>query len=244
MHTFLIILAIFTVIVFLTHRPTSRGKQGEMNMAVRLLSLPESEYTIFNNLLIQKDQYSSQIDHIVVSRYGVFVIETKNMQGWIYGGEHSEYWTQNIWGNKYQLYNPILQNQGHVKALKAYLGVSNSLFIPLVSFSERATLKVRTTENHVLYYSEIVQFIKSRNIELLSENEVNNVIQKLNQLPKYKHKDQQKHIKQARFFELKNQMSVSNNRCPRCGGTLVPRSGPYGSFYGCSNYPKCKFTCK
>ena len=41
---------------------------------------------------------------------------------------------------------------------------------------------------------------------------------------------------------LRNRESISKGRCPRCGGKIVLRHGSYGSFYGCSNYPKCKFT--
>lgn len=56
------------------------------------------------------------IDHVVISKYGVFVIETKNYRGWIIGNEKSEYWTQVIYKRKERLYNPIKQNYGHIKA--------------------------------------------------------------------------------------------------------------------------------
>ena len=92
----------------------SKGAIGEKRVAHILKKLPEDRYKVINNLLIQNNGYTTQIDHIVVSVYGIFVIETKTYKGWIYGGENSDYWTQNIYGNKYQLRNPIHQNYGHI----------------------------------------------------------------------------------------------------------------------------------
>lgn len=238
----LVILAIAILFAFL--HPTIRGQAGEVNVAARLKALPKSDYTVFNDLLIQRGEYSSQIDHVVVSKYGVFVIETKNYKGMVYGGEYSEHWTQNIWGNKYKLYNPILQNQGHVKALKAYLGVRNFPFISVITFSSRGTVKVNANENFVMYYSDITYFIKQQKLILLSEEETQFVIQMLNKLPKFSRKDKQKHIENVRFREYKSQKAVFNKKCPRCGGSLVPHTGQYGNFYGCSNYPRCKYTTK
>ena len=98
-----------------------RGKLGESIVSNKLDRLPKDQYKVLNNVTIPTPKGSSQIDHLIVSIFGIFVIETKNLKGWIYGGEHSEYWTQNIYGNKYQLYNPILQNAGHVRALRRVL---------------------------------------------------------------------------------------------------------------------------
>lgn len=237
---------LFLILVFILayFRSAIRGRQGEASVARRLKSLPQTEYTVFNDLLVKNNGYSSQIDHVVVSRYGVFVIETKNYKGYIYGGEYSEHWTQNIWGNNYKLYNPILQNQGHVKALKAYLGVRNFPFISVITFSSRGTVKVNANENFVMYYSDITYFIKQQKLILLSEEETQFVIQMLNKLPKFSRKDKQKHIENVRFREYKSQKAVFNKKCPKCGGDLIYRTGQYGNFYGCSNYPRCKYTTK
>lgn len=240
----LYLLLAISFIVLIILRPIIRGKKGEMSVTLHLKSLPKSQYTVLNNLLIQKGGHSSQIDHVVVSRYGVFVIETKDYKGTIYGSEDNYHWTQNIWGNKYELYNLILQNQGHVKALKAYLGVGNFPFIPIVTFSTRANLRINTKENAVLYYSEIVRFIESKKIVLLSDAEIETTVKMLSRLPKYTRKESSKHIKQVRSQINKSQKAVYNGKCPKCGGTLIKRNGQYGTFYGCSNYPKCKFTTK
>ena len=94
-----------------------KGKYSERLVHKKMLQLSD-EYTIFNNLLFESNGRSTQIDHIVVSPYGVFVIETKGYKGWILGGENSEYWTQVIYKSKHQFYNPIKQNEGHVRFLR------------------------------------------------------------------------------------------------------------------------------
>ncbi len=241
---FLFLLLFVVTVVTIIRLPAIRGKQGEAVVAMRLKELPKSEYAVFNNLLIQRGEYSSQIDHVVVSEYGIFVIETKNYKGWIYGGEYSEHWTQNIWGNKYQLYNPILQNQGHVNALKYYLNRRDLPLFPVVTFSSRANVMVRTKENPVLYYFDIKDFILSKKNVLLSDADKQAVVQMLSRLPKFTRKDGRKHAQQVRYRTFKSQMAVCNLKCPKCGGNLVQRTGKYGSFHGCSNYPNCKFTTK
>lgn len=77
-----------------------RGKKGELNVKLRLRMLSSEKYKIINNLFISNNGQTTQIDHVVVSEYGIFVIETKNYKGWIYGGAKSDFWTQNIYGNK------------------------------------------------------------------------------------------------------------------------------------------------
>ena len=110
---FILFIGLFILLWYLI---PSKGEMAELRVHNVLIELPE-EYHVIDNVIIGSNNYSSQIDHIVVSPYGIFVIETKGYKGWIYGGENAQYWTQNIFGKKYQLYNPILQNQGHVKAL-------------------------------------------------------------------------------------------------------------------------------
>ena len=102
---FVLSFGLFIVLVFfIRHKmPEWKGKYSEKLVYRKMLNLPD-EYTIFNNLLFENNGYSTQIDHLVVSPYGVFVIETKDYKGWIFGGEYSEKWTQNIYGTKFEFY--------------------------------------------------------------------------------------------------------------------------------------------
>lgn len=114
------ILFIALAIYIKVKKPMWKGIYSEKLVHIKMLRLPD-EYVIFNDFMCKRYGHSTQIDHIVVSPYGVFVIETKGYKGWILGGENSEYWTQVLYKNKYQLYNPIRQNEGHVRFLRQLL---------------------------------------------------------------------------------------------------------------------------
>jgi predicted RNA-binding Zn-ribbon protein involved in translation (DUF1610 family) len=240
-----ILIVVLALVLLIVRRPLIaffRGKEGEVSVRIWLKLLPSDQYKVINDLLISSHGHTSQIDHVVVSEYGIFVIETKNYQGWIYGGNYSEYWTQNIFGKKYELRNPILQNQGHVRALKRLLpDVSPDTFIPIVAFSRRATLKLSTNEP-VVYWSSLIREIRSHKTRHLTPEMVQQVYTLLlssNQVSKEKRKQ---HVKNVKTTITRNQNAVANNRCPRCGSKLVLRDGKYGKFYGCNNYPNCRYT--
>ena len=219
-----------------------QGKKGELNVKLRLWMLPSEQYKIINDLLISSHGHTSQIDHVVVSEYGIFVIETKNYQGWIYGGNYSEYWTQNIFGQKYELRNPILQNQGHIRALKRLLpDVPSDSYIPIVAFSRRATLKLSTNEP-VVYWSKLRREIRSYKTRRLTPEMVQQVYSALLSSHQNSKEKRKEHVKNVKTTIIRNKRAVAHNRCPRCGGRLVLRDGKYGDFYGCSNYPRCRFT--
>ena len=163
----MIIIAFLLLLGFIFHHPKIKGKIGEIYVALFLKRLPEDRYRVINDLLLTKNGHSTQIDHVIVSIYGIFVVETKFYKGWIFGGENSEYWTQNIYGRKYKLFNPICQNQGHIRALKSLLqGYENLPFISIVAFSRRATLRVKT-ETSVIYYQTPGRYILKENFAIL-----------------------------------------------------------------------------
>ena len=89
-------IALLALVVLLKIKmPAWKGKYSE-NLVTGEISELSSEYMVFNDLLFESNGRSTQIDHVVVSPYGVFVIETKGYKGWIFGSEDSEYWTQTI----------------------------------------------------------------------------------------------------------------------------------------------------
>lgn len=104
------LLGVFILIAILIkfNEPKIKGHIGEKAVVNRLSSLPENKYTVINNVMLRTDYGTTQIDHIVVSVYGIFVIETKNYSGWITGGEFSEEWTKNMYGKKYTFRNPLI----------------------------------------------------------------------------------------------------------------------------------------
>jgi hypothetical protein len=122
----LLVIVIFVsgLILFLINRfrPKIKGYLGEKPIRDKLKDLPQGTYHVLNNVMIPSRNKTTQIDHIIISRFGIFVIETKNYKGVIYGQERDTIWTQFIDTKcKYQFMNPLHQNYGHVMALKELL---------------------------------------------------------------------------------------------------------------------------
>lgn len=115
----IVIILVFSAMLYLRF---NKGKIAEKMVHYKLMQLPE-EYHVIDDVLFMSNGRSTQIDHIVVSPYAIFVIETKGYKGWILGGENSEYWTQIIYKRKSTFYNPIHQNDGHIRFLKFLLKI-------------------------------------------------------------------------------------------------------------------------
>lgn len=243
-------MAIVGLILFITlaifiklKMPVWKGRYSEKLVNDKLLELPD-EYTVFHDLLFESNGHSTQIDHIVISPYGVFVIETKGYKGWILGGEYSEYWTQVIYKRKQQFYNPVKQNEGHVKFLRYLLKTSfETPFIPIVVFNNDAELKIRAENQIVLNRRDLKRTILQRQTIVLNSEQVNWIIQTIQKNYTIANKEELKrHKDNAKNRQHEAENCIKQGICPQCGGKLILRHGKYGSFYGCSNYPKCKFT--
>jgi hypothetical protein len=163
-----------------------KGEIGEYKIDIQLDQLPK-DCRYLSNLLIKNPKAKSgysQIDHVVLAPYGIFVIETKNYQGTIYGGKDRKTWSVN---GKFKMMNPFVQNYGHIKALASLIDQKyQKFFISMVSFTKRSTFKVdldyrKIASNELIVYDiELSEFIhrkvsvlKIQNKEpLLSEREI------------------------------------------------------------------------
>ncbi len=218
-----------------------RGFMGEFWVKTELNKLPQNKYIVLNNVMIRSSKGSHQIDHIVISKYGIFVIEMKNYFGLITGDEYKDKWTQHLGKNKYYFNNPIHQNYGHIKALEELLQMDESKFISVICISNQA--KVKVTAKNVTQLDFLNKLIKSYNTEIINESliEIKNKIESGNILDKEAINE---HVRNIRTTIKETENKIQNSICPKCGGKLVERSGKYGKFIGCSNYPKCKYTGK
>ena len=239
------VIAIILIPILLRLILPGKGTMGEKRVSHILAKLPKERYEVFNDVMLKTEHGTTQIDHIVVSRYGVFVIETKTMTGWIYGSENDKYWTQNIYGNKYQLYNPVFQNNGHVRALRKILDDDGKIFIyPIVAFSRQASLKVYLKESCVIYWRKIQNTIESFTERRLTDEQVlyvgNKIFEnRIDTSEKGVKKEHKKSVRAAKAYSNNKPFSMI---CPKCGGHLSLKHGKYGDFYGCSNYPNCSYT--
>ena len=115
--------------------PERVGSRGERWVAETLASrLPQGYHVINNIYLPLPNGGTTQIDHVVVSRYGIFVIETKTYSGWIFGDEKSPQWMQTIYRKRSRFQNPIRQNYRHVCALSDCLCIPKNIFKDMVVF--------------------------------------------------------------------------------------------------------------
>lgn len=135
-----------------------KGDVGEQIVKVAVLSkLDAAQYRHFSNLIIPAPNGTTQIDNIVVSPFGVFVIEAKYFQGWIFGGAKQEKWTHTLSRfEKYAFPNPIRQNYGHIKALARLLRQPENRFHSVVVFAHRnCQLKTELPANVCLQHNFI-----------------------------------------------------------------------------------------
>lgn len=239
---FITILIVSAAVCLVCHRASIKGKLGETIVAHKLSKLPD-DYHVFNDVYLQNDSRSCQIDHVVISPYGIFVIETKNYKGDIFGSDKAEEWTQNIWGNRYSFRNPIKQNRGHIHALMKLFNLQESYFVSIVAFTTRSDLYV-DSDSAVLYTSDIVDEILSYQKRIMSTEQVEQLAAKLTYSSFETRDTVASHINYAKEQKYSYESKIYNRICPRCGGQLVERDGRYGPFLGCSNYPRCNFTHK
>ena len=152
---FLIFVIAIVVIAFLKaiKSPVSRkekGAYGEKHIEIELnrLSLFGRNGKKLRNIYIPKDDGStSEIDVLYITQKGIFVFESKNCSGWIFGKESDQYWTVSLPnGQKNKLYNPIRQNRSHIKWLKNYLGKDIPMY-SIIVFSDRCELKKMVVES-------------------------------------------------------------------------------------------------
>ncbi len=148
-----------------------KGDVGEQIVKVAVLSkLDAAQYRHFSNLIIPAPNGTTQIDNIVVSPFGVFVIEAKYFQGWIFGGAKQEKWTHTLSRfEKYAFPNPIRQNYGHIKALARLLRQPESRFHSVVVFAHRnCQLKTELPANVCLQHN-FIEYIQSFTKNLIDD---------------------------------------------------------------------------
>ena len=242
----LIILALVVWIIWrkaksLDGRPIiilDKGRRGESRVRTAIgKTKPGSQYVINNLILNVGENKTSQIDHVLINRNGIFVIETKNYAGRIYGDEDQYRWTQVLaYGKvKNQLYNPIKQNKTHIRHISNVLTEK----LPIVSavvFVKGNTRFIKA--NGVYSVFGLRRLIKQPNARLTLLQMKKAYTELINAHDSSVSNSE--HINNIRSM----QTDIANNICPRCGKKLVLKNGKYGEFYGCSGYPRCRFIKK
>jgi len=160
-----------------------KGFLGETVINVAMwLKLEKDVYHRLNGITLPRaNGGSTQIDHIIVSVYGIFVIETKNYKGWIYGSENKRQWTQVFQnGSKFKFQNPLRQNYLHIKTLADLLGLELSYFHSMIAFIGECELKTRDELPEHVLTSGMVSYVKKKQDKLLTEDEVISIVEQIN----------------------------------------------------------------
>ena len=155
------LLVVFTMVMLWLGSARQKGKRGEKRVYnILSKSLPDGFIVLNDIYLPSSDGATTQIDHIVVSQYGVFVVETKNYSGWIFANARDDEWTQVIYRRKSRFQNPLRQNYRHICALAECLGISKDYFHSVVAFTENCTFKTPMPDG-VVYTVALADYIKS-----------------------------------------------------------------------------------
>ena len=159
-----------------------KGLVGEVETRFILSLFPKDEYQVVNNVLIPTEQGTTQVDHVIVSQYGLFAVETKHKNGWIYGSEHDKEWTQAEFNNKYKFQNPLRQNYAHTMSLADHLGIDHEKIHSLVVFwgscQFKTPMPVNVCKGGILN-TALQRYVASKKQVLLSPEEVETVCAKL-----------------------------------------------------------------
>lgn len=195
------------------HRCYTEGLSYHEHALVNLLasSLDSRKYFIFNNIILPSSHtITSQIDHVVVSEYGIFVIESKAWSGWIFANRNHKNWTACYrGGKKFKFQNPILQNFAHISALKEQLPFLKKSFFNVVVFSNVSEFKTPRIPC-VLYDYELVNFIKTKSNKWLKKDEVAMTIGKLLMLCQTHNVNREKHVQNLQSVHSAKNLSSAH----------------------------------
>lgn len=244
-----VVLALGIFVYMLSHSSRTKGWFGEKMISFMLRQLDARQYRLLNNIYLPRpDGTTTQIDHLVVSQFGVFVIETKSYNGWIFGDAKSKVWTQCICSKGFRkpikntFMNPIHQNYAHLCVLENCTGIPKRVMRPVIAFSGWATFKSERLEG-VCYFSEVVKHIRSFREPVIKQCQVDEIAEVILEWQSALTKKQvSSHTKNLRARHNGVSSSDPVPDCPYCGAPMVlrRRKSDGKGFYGCSRYPECK----
>jgi restriction system protein len=247
-----------------------KGWLGEWLVSRTLVKIVNKNSGIsfrFNNVLLATQDGTTQVDHILLTSKGLFVIETKNMKGWIFGSAHQKRWTQQIYRHKSFFQNPLHQNYKHTQTLRALLDLDSSVVYSIVVFVGDVQFK-KPMPSNVIGRHELASYLDGIQEAVFSPRELLRLSDQISQGKlTSSFTASRNHIKHVRGIQKLAEQPVSNDllskkkeavvepllstqditKCPRCNKALVIREAKKGPnkgnrFYGCSSFPKCRYT--
>ncbi|MFD2214996.1 nuclease-related domain-containing protein [Metabacillus endolithicus] len=218
-----------------------KGEIGEYKIDIQLAQLPK-EYKYLSDIMVTNPKSISgfsQIDHVVITPYGIFVIETKNYQGTIYGGRERKEWSVN---GKFKMMNPFFQNYGHIKVLKDLVDKKlHNHFFSLVSFTKRCTFKVDqelrkiSSDDLILYDIELSEFIHRKvsvvklqdKTPVLSSGEIDQIYSIISKANITDSKLREQHSRSINDKKEEKKSIESKKKCTTCGQPVSEKVAAY-----------------
>jgi hypothetical protein len=144
-------------------------------LVANVLEKLNGSHVLINNVTLPTGDETTQIDHILITEAGLFIIETKHYAGWILGNPRDDRWTQVIYRKKSRFRNPIMQNYGHIKTVQALFKLPESAFFGVVVFTGNAEFKTDLGPG-VILLDQLTGFIESRREKVLDERQMTYVV--------------------------------------------------------------------
>lgn len=227
--------------------PRIKGKSGEgIVKLAAFMRLDPRAYKVLHDVTLLTSRGTTQIDHVIVSVHGIFVVETKNYSGWIFGTEKQAKWTQMHYKKKRQFQNPLRQNYGHICALSEMLGLPKEIFRNVVCFMGEAKFKTERPEG-VCIQGSYITYIKSFHERVLSPEQVDSICQTIKSgMLERSIATNRRHVRNVQM-NRHSTPETNEKTCPKCGAAMVLRKARKGAnagkqFWGCSTFPSCRGT--
>ena len=180
------------------------GDYGEYSISTIFNALP-NEFHIINDIILKTKKGSTQLDHVVVSPYGIYIIETKNHKGMIFGDPNGKVWTQVLNGRgHFTFYNPIWQNQGHIENLSRATGIPMKYMIGIVVFTSPEANLVNARPWCVNPEEAFEMLMSNRNV-ILSEKGIMNAIDRIDRMNIRGYKTTQQHVEYVKSIKQRDE---------------------------------------
>jgi hypothetical protein len=194
---FILSLIFLFSIIWLVASIKGKGTAGEKVVSYYLNKLDKDKYFVVNDITLKVDGKTTQIDHIVISSYGIFVIETKNWKGSVYGSRWGKYVYQYLGGKKFKHLNPVKQNDWHIRRLRQVLNeYSNLNYISVVAFSGYTKRKIK--DDITIKISQVLDTILDYKEEVISEEVRDRIYRRLSALKVNGENFKKEHIENVR----------------------------------------------
>ena len=198
------------------------------------------------------EEYTSHIDLLIVGNRGIYVVEVKTYaDAKVYGDVSKNKWYYYNHGKKYEIYSPARQNQKHVQYLKTFLRQFGEVpcFSLITMICDDFKLSGENPPDTIICSSLIamekgMKIIAEKHPEVWDDTKKREIYEYIQNNQLVGREARVTHKENVIAYKKELEEQKMQKKCPYCKTDLVLRKGKYGEFYGCPNFPKCKYTLK